>query len=65
MPDGKVYLVEGNIKQGEAWGVLLHKFGVHVRRVLGDTSVFQNILRSIERREGEQSATGKAIREAI
>jgi len=65
MPDGKVYLIPENIEQGKLWGVIKHEVGVHVGQVLHNNKEFQNLLRSLEKRQFEQTPTGEALREAF
>lgn len=66
MPDGKVYLVDGNIKKGEAMAVLAHELGVHAKQLgFKDSKRFKRILSMLERRSKLDTAEGKAIREAI
>ena len=48
-PDGKVWLVEGNIEKGQAAGVLAHELGVHARKLgFKDEKSFERILKRIE-----------------
>jgi hypothetical protein len=48
-PDGKVWLIEGNIEKGAAAGVLAHELGVHARKLgFKDEKSFQTILKRIE-----------------
>jgi len=65
LPNGKVYLVEGNIEKGKAWGVLSHEIGVHAAQLMQSDSGFIRLLQTIEARKNEQSATGEAIRAAM
>lgn len=62
---GKVRLFQGVIKEDEAWAVLLHELGNHSRYLLFSSSEYKAILESLERRQDEDSATGRAIREAM
>lgn len=48
-PDGKVWLVEGNIAKGKAAGVLAHELGVHARKLgFKNEKSFERILSRIE-----------------
>jgi SAM-dependent methyltransferase len=63
--NGISYLVEDGIAGGKAWPVLVHELGTHINKVLLDDKNFKAILAAIDKRKDEQSATGKAIRDAI
>lgn len=48
-PDGKVWLIDGNIEKGTAPGVFAHELGVHARKLgFKDEKSFQAILKRIE-----------------
>lgn len=48
-PDGRVWLVDGNIEKGNAAGVLAHELGVHAKKLgFKDEKSFQAILKRIE-----------------
>ncbi|NIV97069.1 hypothetical protein GWN42_30850, partial [candidate division KSB1 bacterium] len=48
-PDGRVWLVDGNIETGAALGVLAHELGVHARRLgFKDERSFQDVLKRVE-----------------
>jgi hypothetical protein len=48
-PDGKVWLIDGNIEKGQAAGVLAHELGVHARKLgFKDEKSFNAILNRIE-----------------
>lgn len=48
-PDGRVWLVDGNIETGTASGVFAHELGVHARKLgFNDEKSFQAILKRVE-----------------
>ena len=64
--NGKAYLVEDGIAEGDAMGVLMHEFGEHAAQLgFKNNLEYRLILKSLEKRQNEQSATGEAIRAAM
>lgn len=63
--DNKVKLVQGSVMQGDAWAVLLHELGNHARSLLVSNVEYRQVLRTIERRQKEDSKTGEEIRKAM
>lgn len=61
---GKVYLVRDGIEKGHTIPVLKHEFAHIARLGLRGTKPWQALLRSVDERLNEDSATGKALREA-
>lgn len=61
----KAYLVQDGIAKGNAFGVLKHELGVHLRQVVLGNSDFKALLASLEARQNEQSKAGDAIRAAM
>ncbi len=63
--NGKVYLVDGNIRKGDAMNVLNHELGVHVGQLgFKGTKQFKNVLSMLEKRAKLDTAEGQAIRDA-
>jgi len=62
---GKTILVPENIPSGELWGSLRHAIGTHIGRMMANSAEFQMMKKTIDRRRGEKSDTGDAIRRAI
>lgn len=63
--DGKAYLVEDGIAEGQAMGVLAHEMGVHAKRLgFKKDAEWQGIVKSIERRSTSNGRSGQAIRAA-
>lgn len=62
--DGRVYLVKDGIEKGHTIPVLKHEFAHIARLGLRGTKPWQALLRSVDERMNEDSATGKALREA-
>ena len=65
LPDGTAYIVPENIASTKLWPVLRHEIGIHIGKALQSDKAFQRLLTSIESRKDENTATGKAIREAV
>lgn len=63
--NGKAYLVEDGIAEGQAMGVLLHELGEHAAQLGFRNKEYQKILGDIESRQNEQGETGEAIRAAM
>ena len=64
--DGKAYLVEDGIAEGQAMAVLMHELGEHAAQLgFANSLEYRAILKSLEKRQNEQSETGEAIRAAL
>lgn len=61
----KIYLVKDGIAKGQAFPVLKHELGVHLRKLTLTDPEFQAILKSLKDRQNETGGTGKAIRAAM
>jgi len=63
---GKIYLVENNIKKGQAFSVLSHELGVHAKQLgFNNTKQYKRILTMLESRAKDNTAQGKAVRDAM
>lgn len=61
----RVYLSEWGIKQGDAFRVLLHEFGIHAKYLGFTQAQFQEILAGIRQNATAQTPEGRWIRLAI
>ncbi|RLC88358.1 MAG: hypothetical protein DRJ03_02895, partial [Chloroflexi bacterium] len=65
LPDGTVYLIDGNIRKGEAMAVLSHELGVHAKHLgFKETKSFDRVLKMLKSRAKKNTAEGAAIRDA-
>lgn len=64
--DGKAYLVEDGLAEGQAMAVLMHELGEHAAQLgFANSLEYRAILKSLEKRQNEQSEIGEAIRAAL
>ena len=64
MPDGTIYMVDGNIAEGNAYQTLLHEAGHSHLPAAFTGDRWSGILKTFERHSGKDTATGKAVNEA-